>query len=118
MAYIPPHLRNDLTHSREGEIPEQPPLYRSPQPQRRQNNSYRSETPSFSRGKSRLNQRDRWEDYRDSRLSPLRAQKREKWLNDTKEERDKMNDDPTQAYENLEVEITGNNVPTEKINSF
>ncbi|ELP88319.1 DEAD box ATP-dependent RNA helicase, putative [Entamoeba invadens IP1] len=125
MSYIPPHLRNKTQES----TPVNPSFSRTnesrslhnsftPQPSRTPSQLYRSETPTFySAKRSSQQQRDRWSEYRDSRDDPKRAEKRAKWLSDTKEEREKMAD-ATLNYDNLKIEVTGNNVPQKELETF
>ncbi|KAL7712618.1 RNA helicase [Entamoeba marina] len=133
MAYVPPHLRKDKQSSlssstTDSSIPVNPTFSparkgitsRSPQIMRGQQHLFRSSTPTFTTTKARGRDipKDRWYGFHDSRNDPQRKEQRQKWLAKTKEERERMGMDPTQMYENLQIEITGNNVPEEKINTF
>ena len=89
----------------------------TPQPSKSPSTFYKqsnSSNPSFTR-QPRV--RDRWSDYIDSREDPQRDIKRQKWLEETKEERENLRD-VTQEYDKLEVEVTGEKIPKQKFDNF
>ncbi|EKE40867.1 hypothetical protein ENUP19_0050G0059 [Entamoeba nuttalli] len=133
MAYVPPHLRNkEKTTIMKGEPTPISPCFskkgtyksdhipitsRTPQPSRSSSTIYRSDTPTFTRRNNRSTNKDRWYGYRDSREDPKRLEKRNQWLEETKEEREKLID-VTVSYENLEIEVTGKDLPKDTIETF
>lgn len=94
-----------------------PPQPKTPQPSKSPSSFYRqSNTPTFT-SHHRTYVKDRWTDYIDSREDPARKEKREAWLEKTKAEREALRD-VSHEYDKLQIEVTGENIPEEKIDTF
>ena len=134
MAYIPPHLRKSEENN-SNDIPINKPNFKkgyyktynnsninypsqtqTPQPSKSPSTYYSTPLTFSKHQNSKLN-KDRWYNYNDSRNDPQRNEKRKKWLEETKNERENLQK-ISEQYENLKIDISGKQIPNEKIETF